>query len=146
MSASRLVYLSNGCYSRLRKWGVAQILKNVNRIIYSCDIAFNISIGSNLKLPHQGLGVVIGPEVVIGNNVTIFQNITLGAKANGEKYSAPIIGDNVMIGAGACILGNVRVGNNVKIGANSVVLTDIPDNCMAVGAPAQIKKMEDIII
>ena len=51
-----------------------------------------------------------------------------------------------MIGAGACILGNVRVGNNVKIGANSVVLMDIPDNCMAVGAPAQIKKMEDIII
>ena len=126
--------------------GGAQILKNVNRIIYSCDIAFNISIGSNLKLPHQGLGVVIGPEVVIGNNVTIFQNVTLGAKANGEKYSAPIIGDNVMIGAGACILGNVRVGNNVKIVANSVVLMDIPDNCMAVGAPAQIKKMEDIII
>lgn len=96
MSASRLVYLSNRCYSRFRKWegGGAQILKNINRIIYNCDIAFNISIGCNLKLPHQGLGVVIGPEVVIGNNVTIFQNVTLGAKANGEKYTAPIIGDN----------------------------------------------------
>lgn len=93
-----------------------------------------------LRLPHQGLGVVIGPAVVIGDNVTIFQNVTLGAKVNGEEYSAPIIGNNVVIGAGSCILGDVKVGNNVKIGANSVVLTDIPDNCLAVGAPAQIKK------
>lgn len=121
----------------------AQLLKNINRVIYSCDIAFNIQIGHGLKLPHQGLGIVIGPQVVIGDNVTIFQNVTLGQKANGNKYSAPIIGDNVLIGAGSCVLGNVRIGNNVKVGANSVVLTDIPDNCLAIGAPAQIKKMEE---
>ena len=77
---------------------------------------------------------------MIGDNVTIFQNVRLGVKVNGEEYSAPIIGNNVVIGAGSCILGDVKVGNNVKIGANSVVLTDIPDNCLAVGVPAQIKK------
>lgn len=141
MSASKLVYLSNKYYLLSQKTGgIAQLLKNINRVIYGCDISFKISIGNNLKLPHQGLGVVIGPNVVIGDSVTIFQNVTLGAKANGEKYKAPIIGDNVMSGAGACILGSIKVGNNVKIGANSVVLTDIPDNCVAVGALAQIKK------
>lgn len=139
MSASKLVYVSNKCYSKYHR-GVAQLLKNINRVFYSCDIAFNITLGNNLRLPHQGLGVVIGPAVVIGDNVTIFQNVTLGAKVNGEEYLAPIIGNNVVIGAGSCILGDVKVGNNVKIGANSVVLTGIPDNCLAVGAPAQIKK------
>lgn len=69
----------------------------------------------------------------------------MGAKVNNEKYSCPIIGDNVLIGTGARILGNVRVGINVKIGANSVVLTDIPDNCLAVGVPARIIKKEEII-
>lgn len=69
----------------------------------------------------------------------------MGAKLNNEKNSYPIIGDNVIIGTGARILGNVRIGNNVKIGANSVVLTDIPDNCLAVGVPARIIRKEEII-
>lgn len=69
----------------------------------------------------------------------------MGAKLNNEKYSYPIIGDNVIIGTGARILGNVRIGNNVKIGSNSVVLTDIPDNCLAVGVPARIIRKEEII-
>lgn len=134
MSATKIVYLSDKIYhSRLPKFirgGVAQFLKNVNRLIFSCDISFDSLIGNNLKLPHQGLGVIIGPKIKIGNNVKIYPNVTLGAKLNNEKYSYPIIGDNVIIGTGARILGNVRIGNNVKIGANSVVLTDIPDNCL----------------
>ena len=89
-------------------------------------------------MPHQGLGVVIGPDVVIGSNVTIYQNSTLGSKDNGKVYAAPVIGDHVRIGAGTVILGRVQIGSNVKIGANSVVLTDIPNNCIVAGVPAKI--------
>lgn len=128
----------------MEKWGVlAQLLKNVNRFIYGCDIAFNIKIGFSFQLPHQGLGVVIGPKTIIGDDVMIFQHVTLGSTVNGKQYSAPIIANNVMIGAGASILGNVKIGNNVRIGANAVVLNDVPDNCNAVGAPARFKLMED---
>ena len=94
-------------------------------------------------MPHQGLGCVIGPNVVIGDNVAILQNVTLGAKGNGT-YNPPTIGNGVMIGAGAAILGDVKIGNNVRIGANSVVLSDVPDNCIAVGAPARIKCLEEL--
>jgi serine O-acetyltransferase len=87
--------------------------------------------------------VVIGPKVVIGDNVTIHQNVTLGAKSNGESYVSPTIGNNVMIGAGAVILGNVNIGNNVWIGANAVVLSDVPDYCTVVGIPAKIVEKKE---
>lgn len=112
-------------------------------MIYSCDISYKITLGENLKLPHQGNGVVIGPDTVIGDNVTIYQHVTLGAKANGESYSAPIIGNNVMLGAGCVILGNVSIGNNCLIGANAVVTENVPDNCTVVGIPGKIIKRGD---
>lgn len=112
-------------------------------MIYACDISYKISLGKGLQLPHQGIGIVIGPKTVIGNNVTIYQNVTIGARANGEGYAAPIIGDNVVIGAGAAILGNVKIGNNVYIGANAVVLNDIEDSSTAVGVPAKIVKRRE---
>lgn len=124
---------------------VAQFFLNVIRLFFSCDISFDSSIGNNLKLPHQDLGVLLVSKLRFVITFRIYPNVTLGAKVSNEKYSYPIIGDNVLIGTGACILGNVRVGNNVKIGANSVVLTDIPDNCLAVGVPARIIKKEEII-
>lgn len=139
INAESLVYLS----IRLKNRGVLpQLVKNINRVFFECDVSFDISLGNNLKLPHQGLGVVIGPKVVIGNNVTIYQNVTLGAKVNGQEYTAPVIGENVIIGAGACVLGNVKIGNNVRVGANAVVLSDVPDDCLAVGVPAINKRME----
>jgi len=81
------------------------------------------------------MGIVINPACVIGNNVKINQQVTLGG--SGDK-GCPIIGDNVYIGAGAKVLGGVRIGNNAKIGANAVVLADIPDGATAVGVPARI--------
>lgn len=138
MNAVKLIYLSIRLHKN--RGVLPQLVKNINRVIFGCDVSYNILLGNNLKLPHQGLGVVIGPKVVIGDGVTIYQNVTLGAKANGKEYTAPVIGDNVVIGAGACILGNVRIGNNVRVGANAVVLSDVPDDCIAVGAPTIIKK------
>lgn len=76
-------------------------------------------------------GIVINKDALIGENCTIFQQVTIGAVQG--KVGAPIIGDNVYIGAGAKILGNIKVGNNVKIGANTVVTKDVPDGVTVVG-------------
>lgn len=138
MGASHLVYMANKAYRLFKVRWIAQIIKNICRLIYACDVSYKIEVGKNLKMPHQGLGVVIGPGVIIGDNVTIYQNTTLGSKDNGKTYAVPEIGSNVMIGAGTVILGGIRIGSNVKIGANSVVLTDVPDNCIVAGAPAKI--------
>ncbi|WP_320167922.1 hypothetical protein [Mangrovibacterium marinum] len=107
----------------------------INRLIFSCDIPPQVTIGKLLHLPHFGLRVVIHPASIIGNNVTIYQHVTIGAKNNEWNV---VVGDNVFLGAGAKILGNINIGYNVKVGANSVVLKSLPDNCTAVGIPAKI--------
>lgn len=84
------------------------------------------------------MGVVIGAGSEIGKNTIIRQNVTIGGKNVNGQFVCPIVGDNVMIGAGAVLLGKIRIGNNVQIGANSVVLDDVPDNVTVVGAPARI--------
>lgn len=143
MGATSIYYLSNKIYRKCNFIGVIpRLLKNFNRIVYACDISYKADMGKNLQLYHQGLGVVIGPFVKIGDDCIICQNVTLGGgKGNGEDYHAPSVGNNVMIGAGAVILGGIHIGNNVRIGANSVVLQDIPDNCVVAGIPGVIKKM-----
>ena len=125
--------------------GIAQLIKNIMRVIYSCDIAYQVDIPISTELPHQGMGVVMHPDTVIGENCTIFQHTTFGA-AHGEndKNGAPIIGNNVMVGVGATILGSVHIGNNVSIGAHSVVLKDVPDNAVVVGIPAEIKRFKTV--
>lgn len=94
-------------------------------------------IGKNLFIDH-GFGVVIGETSIIGDNVIIYQGVTLGGTGKDTGKRHPNIGNNVFIGAGAKILGNITIGNNVKIGANAVVLKDVPDNVTAVGVPSQI--------
>jgi len=90
-------------------------------------------IGPGFVILHS-VGVVINGAIIAGENLIIEHGVTIGA----EKYKIPNIGNNVFIGAGAKIIGEVRIGNNVKIGANAVVLKDIPDNSTAVGIPARV--------
>ncbi len=96
-------------------------------------------IGKGLFIDH-GNGVIIGETTVIGNNVTLYQGVTLGGtgKEHGKRH--PTIGDNVMISAGAKIIGSFKVGENSKIGAGSVVIEEVPPNCTVVGVPGRVVK------
>ena len=98
-----------------------------------------IEIHPNFFIDH-GNGVIIGETAVVGNNVTLYQGVTLGGtgKEHGKRH--PTIGDNVMISAGAKIIGSFKVGENSKIGAGSVVIEEVPPNCTVVGVPGRIVK------
>ena len=103
-------------------------------VITAADIPINCKIGGGLLIPHPN-GIVIHPDVIIGVNCLIFQQVTLGSVSG---CTTPTIGGHVDIGAGAKVLGGIQIGNDVKIGANAVVLMDVPDGKTAVGVPARI--------
>ena len=117
------------------KWGgVGRALELLEHFVFCNSISAKAKIGAGTCVVH--------PKTEIGSKCTIFQHVTIGSKwsegiCGGE---APVIGDNVMIGAGACILGNIRIGNNAIIGCNAVVLHDVPANCVVAGNPAKIVK------
>jgi len=117
--------LSKFCVLQYRFWSV----------VTGADIPINSNLGGGLLITHPN-GIVIHPKAVIGPNCLIFQQVTIGSRDGG----IPVIGGNVDIGAGAKIIGNVKIGNHVRIGANSVVLKSVPDNCTVVGIPAKIVK------
>ena len=99
-------------------------------------------IGENFFIDH-GTGVIIGETTEIGDNVLLYQGVTLGGTGKEKGKRHPTIGDNVMISAGAKVLGSFKVGNNVKVGAGSVVLESIPDGCTVVGVPGRIIKRDN---
>ena len=100
------------------------------------------TIGKGLFIDH-GSGVIIGETTVIGNNVTLYQGVTLGGTGKGKGKRHPTLKDNVMVSAGAKILGSFTIGENAKIGAGSVVLEEVPPNCTVVGVPGRIVRMGD---
>ena len=97
------------------------------------------TIGKRLFIDH-GTGVVIGETAIVGNDVTLFHGVTLGGTGKEKGKRHPTIGNNVFIGSGAKILGNIIIGNNVKIGANAIILKDVPSNVTIVGVPGKIVK------
>ena len=99
-------------------------------------------IGRGLFIDH-GMGVVIGETAVIGDNVTLFQGVTLGGTGKERGKRHPTIGNNVVIGTGAKVLGNITIGNESIIGANAVVIRDVPDHSTVVGVPGRIAKIKD---
>jgi len=115
----------------------ARTLSQFSRFVTGIEIHPGAVIGDGLFIDH-GSGVVIGETSVIGNNCTIYQGVTLGGTGKDIGKRHPTIGDNVLIGAGAHVLGPVVIGSNVKIASGAVVLADIPDDCTAVGVPAKI--------
>jgi serine O-acetyltransferase len=103
------------------------------------------TIGKGLFIDH-GSGVIIGETAIIGDNVTLYQGVTLGGtgKETGKRH--PTLGDNVMVSAGAKVIGSFTVGENSKIGAGSVVLEEVPPNCTVVGVPGRIVKQDNVKI
>ena len=118
----------------------AFLLFKLNEIL-GCAIRPGCDIGPGLYIGHTGI-IRIHPEVKAGKNLSIGQQVTIGTKGLGVK-GAPVLGDNVYIGVGAKVLGPIKIGNNVRIGANAVVITDVPDDCTAVGVPAKIIKRKN---
>ncbi len=100
--------------------------------VSGADIPLNSKIGGGLMIPHPN-GIVIHPDAEIGPNCLIFQQVTIG---NGLKPGLPVIEGHVDVGAGAKIIGNIRIGAHARIGANAVVVNDVPEACTAVGIPA----------
>ena len=101
------------------------------------------TIGRGLFIDH-GHGVIIGETAVVGNNVTLFQGVTLGGNGKEKGKRHPTIGDNVMISAGAKVLGSFKIGENSKIGAGSVVLSEVPPNSTVVGVPGRVVKRDNV--
>jgi len=123
----------------LSSWGVPlfpRMLYVFNRVVFSIALPPTVAVGKNVLFGYSGLGIVVHARVAIGNNVKISQNVTLGGRSG--YLEVPIIEDDVDIGAGACVLGPVRIGRGAKIGANAVVLKDVPAGAIAVGVPARI--------
>lgn len=100
------------------------------------------TIGKGLFIDH-GSGVIIGETAELGDNVTLYQGVTLGGTGKEQGKRHPTLGDNVMVSAGAKVLGSFKIGENSKIGAGSVVLKEVPPNCTVVGVPGRIVKMGD---
>ena len=121
--------------------GIARVFEFLNYWICANAISAQADIGANTKFWHRGLGCTVHYKAKIGKNCRILPNVMIGSKfANGVPDAlVPVIGDNVFIGTGAVVIGNIRIGNNVIIAANSVVTKDVPDDCYAIGSPAITK-------
>jgi len=121
---------------------VARWVSGIGQALTFVDIHPGAQIGEGVFIDHA-TGVVIGETTVIGNNVMIYQQVTLGGVSLSKGKRHPTIEDNVIIGAGAKVLGNITIGANSKVGANSVVIHDVPSGSTAVGVPARVASRID---
>ena len=116
---------------------LARLVSQFARFITGIEIHPGAKIGKRLFIDH-GMGIVIGETATIGNDCTIYHGVTLGGTGKDKKKRHPDVGNNVMIGCGAKVLGPIKIGDNVKIGANAVVLKDVEKNTTVVGVPAKV--------
>lgn len=114
-----------------------RLLYALNRVLFAIALPPSVKVGSEVLFGYSGLGIVVHARAVIGDRVTIGQNVTIGGRSG--LHEVPVIEDDVEIGAGACVLGPIRIGRGARIGANAVVLQDVPPGAVAVGVPARIR-------
>lgn len=116
---------------------IPRLISHLARFLSGIEIHPGATIGTSVFIDH-GMGVVIGETAIVGNYCLIYQGVTLGGtgKESGKRH--PTLGENVVVGAGAKVLGNIQIGNNVRIGAGSVVLREVPSNCTVVGVPGRV--------
>jgi serine O-acetyltransferase len=128
-------------HARLRIPFFPRFIAQIVRWVTGVEIHPGAKIGPGFFIDH-GMGVVIGETTEIGREVLLYQGVTLGGTGAGREKRHPTLGDHVVVGAGAKVLGNIKIGNNVKIGGGSVVVHSVPDNCTVVGVPAEIVRKE----
>jgi len=105
------------------------------RLLIGAELPHTIECGPGLRLPHAARGIILHPDVRLGSGVTLLHRVTIGERHDGD---VPVIGDGVFVGAGAVVIGDIKVGNHAQVGAGAVVLCDVPDGCSAVGVPASV--------
>lgn len=128
--------LAHALYKR-RWFTLARIISQFSRFMTGIEIHPGAKIGQRLFIDH-GMGVVIGETCEIGDDVVIYQGVTLGGTGKEKGKRHPTIGNNVVIGSGAKVLGSFAVGDNSNIGSNAVVLREVPENCTVVGNPGRV--------
>lgn len=119
--------------------GLARVLSQVTRLFTGVEIHPAAQLGRRLFIDHA-MGVVIGETTVVGDDCVLYQGVTLGGTGNESGKRHPTLGDRVTVGTGAKVLGNIHIGNNVRIGGNSVVVKDVPNDCTVVGVPGRVVK------
>ncbi len=120
---------------------LGRTLSQVSRALTGIEIHPGARIGKGLFIDH-GMGVVIGETAEIGDNVTLFQGVTLGGTGKEKGKRHPTLGNNVVVGAGAKVLGSFTIGDNVQIGSNAVVVREVPANSVVVGVPGRVIRQE----
>ena len=140
--AVRAYRRANWFYRHNMKFMARWISQNARRRT-GVEIHPGATIGSGLVIDH-GMGVVIGETTEIGNDCTIYQNVTLGGTGKDHGKRHPTLGNNVLVGTGAKVLGPFKVGDNARIAAGAVVLSEVPENATAVGVPARITRINGI--
>lgn len=120
-----------------RMYLLGRLLSHVSRFITGIEIHPGATLGSGFFIDH-GMGVVIGETSEVGENVTLYHGVTLGGTSTKKEKRHPTLGNNVIVGAGAKVLGPVKIGDNARIGAGSVVVEDVPPNSTVVGVPGKV--------
>jgi len=150
-NAIEILLLYNGLHAtvhyRLAHWlhnhhfrFTARLISQLSKFFTGIEIHPGAQIGRRLVIDH-GTGIVIGETTIIGDDCLLYQNVTLGGTGKDVGKRHPTLGNNVMVGSGAKVLGPFRVGDNARIAANSVVLREVPDNATVVGVPGRVVKI-----
>ena len=121
---------------------LSRLISQISRFLTGIEIHPGATLGNRIFFDH-GMGIVIGETAEVGDDCVIYHGVTLGGVSTAKTKRHPTLKNNVIVGAGAKILGNITLGENVRVGANSVVLQNIPDNTVAVGIPARIIKKDE---
>ena len=128
-------------FYKMRLFFFARLVSQISRQMTGIEIHPGAQIGQGFFIDH-GMGVVIGETTIIGDNVLLYQGVTLGGTGLEKGKRHPTIGNNVVIGTGAKVLGNITIGDNSYVGANAVVIKDVPPNSTVVGVPGRVTKQD----
>ena len=137
---ARLAHMSSHVWYKKNVLFLARLISQIARFLTGIEIHPGATLGAGILIDH-GMGVVIGETAELGDRITIYHGTTLGGTGKEKGKRHPTVGDNVVIGAGSKVLGNIKIGSNSKIGANSVVLDDVPEGATLVGIPGKVVKI-----